>query len=92
MRACDVLRHAEEDRTGGHLYGSGSKNKCPLVLGITVHPFAVYTMSFQGWLKPYLPAALTHAMRTLADHVDIVEEVRQLFPTPSKHNHFTYKA
>ena len=31
-------------------------------------------MGFQGWLKPYLPAALTHAFRTLAHHVDIVEE------------------
>lgn len=31
-------------------------------------------MGFQGWLKPYLPAALTHALRVLANHVDIVEE------------------
>jgi hypothetical protein len=31
-------------------------------------------MSFQGWLKPYLPLALTHACRILAEHVDIVEE------------------
>jgi hypothetical protein len=31
-------------------------------------------MGFQGWLKPYLPVALTHAFRVLADHVDIVEE------------------
>jgi len=31
-------------------------------------------MGFQGWLKPYLPAALTHAFRVLAHHVDIAEE------------------
>lgn len=28
----------------------------------------------QGWLKPYLPTALTHALRVLATHVDITEE------------------
>jgi hypothetical protein len=27
-----------------------------------------------GWLKPYLPVALTQAFRVLADHVDIVDE------------------
>ena len=31
-------------------------------------------MGFQGWLKPYLPATLTHAFRVLATHVDIAEE------------------
>jgi len=31
-------------------------------------------MGFQGWLKPYLPAALTQAFRVLAHHVDFVEE------------------
>ena len=31
-------------------------------------------MGFQGWLKPYLPAALTQAFRVLAHHVDFAEE------------------
>ena len=28
----------------------------------------------KGWLKPYLPVALTQALRILADHVDGVDE------------------
>jgi hypothetical protein len=28
----------------------------------------------QGWLKPYLPATLAHALRVLATHVDITDE------------------
>ena len=31
-------------------------------------------MSFEGWLKPYLPDAVANACRVLADHVDFVEE------------------
>jgi hypothetical protein len=28
----------------------------------------------QGWLKPYLPATLAHALRVLATHVDVTDE------------------